>query len=107
MPTGSAPGATKVDMLVATTRAPSKDPGILFGGERATKMTAAEIVVSIPPDRNRKVGQVQWPKKLPPNPATDFAVTDVEQIATLPEGRTWFRQHVVDSVCSISKFMGL
>ena len=89
VPTGSAPGATKVDMLVATTRAPSKDPGILFGGERATKMTAAEIVVSIPPDRNRKVGQVQWPKKLPPNPEREFSTVSVSPLLERREVETW------------------
>lgn len=84
----------KVDMLVATTRQPSGDPATLFNGERSPKPHLTVIAVSIPP--GRKAGEVQWPKKLPPNPATDFAVTDVEQIATLPEGRAWFRQHVVD-----------
>jgi esterase/lipase superfamily enzyme len=37
---------------------------------------------------------VQWPSKLPPNPATDFAVTRVQQIDTIPEGRAWFKQHI-------------
>ncbi len=37
---------------------------------------------------------MQWPKRLPPNPATDFAVTRVKQIDTVPEGRAWFRQHI-------------
>ena len=28
------PDAARVDLLVATTRAPSRDPGVLFTGER-------------------------------------------------------------------------
>ena len=32
----------------------------------------ADMIVSIPPDANRKIGQVQWPKQLPGNPETDF-----------------------------------
>jgi esterase/lipase superfamily enzyme len=37
---------------------------------------------------------VQWPKRLPPNPQTDFAVTSVREIDTVPQGRAWFRQHI-------------
>ena len=34
-------------------------------------------------------------KKVPPNPETDFAVTRVQQLHSVEEGRAWFRQHVV------------
>ncbi len=54
-----APNATRIDLLVATTRAPSKDQGILFSGERANGISLTEIAVSIPPDERRQVGQVQ------------------------------------------------
>lgn len=83
---------TQVDMLVATTRQPSGDPATLFNGERSPKPFLTDVAVSIPP--NRKAGDVQWPRRLPPDPAKDFAVTRVKQIATVPEGRAWFRQHV-------------
>jgi esterase/lipase superfamily enzyme len=86
--------ATRIDMLVATTRQPSDDPATLFSGERSPKPYLTEVAVSIPP--NRKEGDVQWPSRLPPNPATDFAVTRVKQIQTLPEGRVWLRQHIED-----------
>ncbi|NLS06120.1 alpha/beta hydrolase [Rhizobium sp. P32RR-XVIII] len=88
----SAPPTSKVDMLVATTREPSGDPATLFNGERSPKPHLTQISVSIPP--KREPGTVQWPQRLPPNPATDFAVTNVQQIDTVAEGRTWFRQHV-------------
>ncbi|MCZ7463813.1 alpha/beta hydrolase [Rhizobium rhizogenes] len=84
----------KVDMLVATTRQPSGDPATLFDGERSPKPYLTDVTVSIPP--NRKAGDVQWPRRLPPNPATDFAVTRVAQIETMPQGRAWFRQHIED-----------
>ncbi|NKL45597.1 alpha/beta fold hydrolase [Rhizobium leguminosarum bv. viciae] len=83
---------TQVDMLVATTRQPSGDPATLFNGERSPKPSMTDVAVSIPP--KREAGTVQWPQRLPPNPATDFAVTRVKQIDTIPEGRAWFRQHI-------------
>lgn len=79
-------------MLVATTRQPSGDPATLFSGERSPKPYLTDVAVSIPP--NRKAGDVQWPRRLPANPATDFAVTRVRQIETIPQGRAWFRQHI-------------
>ncbi|WP_200893647.1 alpha/beta hydrolase [Rhizobium nepotum] len=92
--TDSPPKTTQVDMLVATTRQPSGDPATLFNGERSSKPYMTDVAVSIPP--KREAGTVQWPKRLPANPATDFAVTRVRQIRTVPEGRAWFRQHIED-----------
>ena len=90
--TATTPKTAQVDMLVATTRQPSGDPATLFNGERSPKPYLTDISVSLPP--GRKSGEVQWPKRLPPNPATDFAVTHVQPIATVPEGRVWFKQHI-------------
>ncbi len=89
---GTSPKTSQVDMLVATTRQPSGDPATLFSGERSPKPYLTDVAVSIPP--NRKAGDVQWPRRLPANPATDFAVTRVRQIETIPQGRAWFRQHI-------------
>jgi esterase/lipase superfamily enzyme len=69
-----------VDMLVATTRAKSSDAGVLFSGERGATPSFAEIVVSIPPDATRKLGDVQWPSSLPGNPATDFTTISVADL---------------------------
>lgn len=91
--TAPVPGTSTVDMLVATTRVPSGDPNTLFSGERSARPFLTDIAVSIPPDKNRKAGSVQWPKKLPPNPATDFAVTRVEQLPSVESGEAWFRAH--------------
>jgi hypothetical protein len=33
-----------------------------------------------PPDRNRKIGVVQWPSRMPPNPQKEFAVTQVAKV---------------------------
>lgn len=91
--TAPVPGTSTVDMLVATTRVPSGDPNTLFSGERSARPFLTDIAVSIPPDKNRKPGSVQWPKKLPPNPETDFAVTRVKQLPSVESGEAWFRAH--------------
>ena len=66
------PGASHVDMLVATTRAADAAPGTMFSGRRSTETTFANIDVSIPPDAARMVGEVQWPQRLPGNPLREF-----------------------------------
>ena len=75
----SSPDASRVTMLVATTRASDPDEGLLFSGERGTP-TFAEITVSLPNDSRRKVGEVQWPKSLPGDPETDFVTLKVEKL---------------------------
>lgn len=70
--TNPAPGTSQVEMLVATTRRASKIPGEMFGGERGDP-AFADIVISIPPDRVRKIGEVEWPKVIPADPRREFA----------------------------------
>ncbi|HUH48579.1 MAG TPA: alpha/beta hydrolase, partial [Mycoplana sp.] len=90
---GAVPGTSTVDMLVATTRLPSGNPNTLFSGERSAHPYLTDIAVSIPPASRRKVGSVQWPKKAPPDPATDFAVLRVAQLPSIESGKSWFRMH--------------
>ncbi|MEN5297120.1 alpha/beta hydrolase [Brucella sp. TWI559] len=85
----SVPGASKVNLMVATTRAPSGDPGTLFSGERDQDLSLTQIVVSIPPDKNRKIGEVQWPKKLPANPLKDFTTVEVKAINSTNGAQQW------------------
>ncbi|WP_245270658.1 alpha/beta hydrolase [Beijerinckia mobilis] len=75
----SVPGTSHVDLLVVTTRLPTKAPGVLFSGARAPKASFADITISIPPDSNRQIGEVQWPRTQPGNPLTDFVAvrTDI------------------------------
>ncbi len=75
-----APGTTHVEMVVATTRTRVEDPALLFGGGRAPEPAFADMVVSIPPDANRTIGLVQWPKQLPGNPETDFVTLKADVI---------------------------
>jgi esterase/lipase superfamily enzyme len=90
-----APGTSRVDMLVVTTRAPSKDPRLLYTGQRDQNYSVDEISVSIPPDSARKVGEVQWPRRLPPNPEKDFTTVAVKRLP--PEataGRAWLHRNL-------------
>nr|WP_117195228.1 alpha/beta hydrolase [Rhizobium terrae] len=91
-----ASGASKVDVLVATTRQSSQTPGVLFSGERGKEPQVTEIAVSIPPDKAREVGQVQWPSKLPANPAKEFATLSVTPVEA-GAARSWVRSHLPKS----------
>jgi esterase/lipase superfamily enzyme len=75
-----APGTTHVEMVVATMRTRSENPAIMFAGGRAAEPAFADMVVSVPPDANRTIGAVQWPKQLPGNPETDFVTLKAEHI---------------------------
>jgi esterase/lipase superfamily enzyme len=54
-------------MLVATTRKRT-DPSEMFSGARGNPaLDFADIVVSIPPDSQRQIGEVQKPREIPGN----------------------------------------
>jgi esterase/lipase superfamily enzyme len=72
------PGAKRVDMIVATTRDKAVNPGELFSGERGHSISLAEVSLSIPPASVREIGEVQWPKTAPADPAREFAVLNTE-----------------------------
>jgi esterase/lipase superfamily enzyme len=77
----TAPGASQVDILVATTRAPVLEPpGVMFGGARGRGLDFADIVVSIPPDEARKPGDVQLPSSPPGNPERDFVALRADRM---------------------------
>ncbi|MGE7370703.1 alpha/beta hydrolase [Neorhizobium sp. NPDC001467] len=86
-------GASKVDVLVATTRRPSQTPGVLYSGERGAHPAITEIAVSIPPDSVRETGQVQWPRKLPADPAREFATLSVTP-TTRPQAHRWLHENL-------------
>jgi len=75
------PGA-QVDLLVATTRADAIEPpsGVMFSGERGRGLRFADIVVSVPPDGQRKAGEVQWPSTPPGDPARDFVTLRADKL---------------------------
>ena len=83
-------GGSRVDMLVATTRERG-NPIEMFSGARGPTLAFANITVSLPPSAAREIGQVQWPRQVPGNPATDF-VTLKADVIDRPQAITWFQQ---------------
>lgn len=85
------PGASTVDMMVVTTREAVDDKTRLFSGERGKAIHQTELVVSIPPDPRRKVGEVEWPSATPPDPTRSFAV--VRRVEQDEAGaKAWFHR---------------
>lgn len=89
----TSPQSPKVDILIATTRARSTVPGEMFNGERALAPAFADMTISIPPSKVRKEGQVAWPKRLPSNPATDFATVKAADL-NVDEAKKWLSASV-------------
>ncbi|WP_431324541.1 alpha/beta hydrolase [Rhizobium sp. YTU87027] len=89
----TSPASSRVDMLIATTRGRSANRGEMFTGERALAPAFADITVSIPPASARKVGDVAWPKRLPSNPATDFATLKADEIGQ-EQAKAWLNAAV-------------
>jgi esterase/lipase superfamily enzyme len=73
-----AAGASSINLLIATTRRPSDDPGIRFGGERTLTTRFASMTVSIP--ARHQSGDIAWPQGGAPDAANAFAATRFETI---------------------------
>jgi len=89
----TAPDSSRVNMLITTTRSRSENPGEMYSGERALAPTFVDMTVSIPSDTVRKAGEVAWPKKLPPNPATDFATLKADDL-DMAGAKSWLSASV-------------
>lgn len=76
-------------MLIATTRSPSANPGVVFDGGRSRDVSLTSLAVSIPPDRTRTIGEVQWPRSVPPDPMRSFATLDVTPLDGAGSARHW------------------
>jgi esterase/lipase superfamily enzyme len=76
----AAPGTTHVEMVVATNRTRAPSAAIMFSGGRALGMDFADMVVSMPPDADRQIGQIQFPKQLPGDPEVDFVTLKAQLI---------------------------
>ncbi|MDI6028845.1 alpha/beta hydrolase [Corticibacterium sp. UT-5YL-CI-8] len=90
-------GASTVEMLVATTRAPSTDKAILFTGERGADLSMADVTISVPPAANRAVGQIQWPKKLPADPSREFATVAVSPVVGKKQAQDWLGRNLPEN----------
>jgi len=89
----TAPGASTVDMLVATTRMRAGTAEEFFTGDRGPQVSFAQFTVSIPPAASRIEGEVQWPRRVPGNPATDF-VTLKADVIDRTQAVAWFRHTI-------------
>jgi esterase/lipase superfamily enzyme len=61
-------------MFIATTREASEVVGAFFSGQRAPELGLASVDVTIPP--THVPGALERPRRLPPDPRTEFAVVD-------------------------------
>ena len=52
----------------------------MFGSNSAPNVSYASVVVAIPPDSARKIGDVQWPQNPPGNPQTDFVTISADYL---------------------------
>lgn len=99
VPVASIQEVTKHRLFIATTRAKSEELGEFFSGARSPELGLASVDVSIPP--THEAGQLERPKRLPPDPRTEFAVINPivydndaafirninVELSTLPRGR--------------------
>lgn len=72
VPTDSVPNVSRQRMFIVTTREATEVVGALFSGERAPDLGRASVDVTIPP--NHVVGQLERPRRLPPDPRKEFTV---------------------------------
>lgn len=74
MPVRGVQEASRQKVFIATTREATEAIGVFYSGERAPDLALSSVVVSIPP--NHKSGSIERPKRLPPDPGTEFAVIE-------------------------------
>jgi esterase/lipase superfamily enzyme len=74
IPVASVPDLDRHRIFIVTTREASEVTGALFSAERAPELGLASVDVTIPP--THVVGQLERPKRLPPDPRTEFSVVD-------------------------------
>ena len=66
------PELRKHTIMIATTRALSQEDGVLFSGDRSETLNFGTVDVYVPP--NHTPGQVERPRRLPPDPLKHFTI---------------------------------
>lgn len=61
-------------MFIATTRKASEVVGAFYSDRRAPELGLASVTVTVPP--THQSGELERPKRLPPDPRTEFSVVD-------------------------------
>ncbi|MEO9576694.1 MAG: alpha/beta hydrolase [Tateyamaria sp.] len=74
VPVASVQAASKHKIFLASTRQASETVGAFYSTERAPELGLASVVVSVPP--THVVGELNRPKRLPPDPRTEFAIIE-------------------------------
>lgn len=74
IPAASVLQASKHRVFIASTRESSEVSGAFYSADRAPELGFASVDVTIPP--SHKVGQIERPRRLPPDPRTEFAIVD-------------------------------
>lgn len=74
IPTESVVGATTQKIFIMTTRQASEVTNVFYDHRRTPDLGLASVVVSIPP--NHMPGELEAPRRLPPNPQKEFAVVE-------------------------------
>ncbi|TPN81111.1 alpha/beta fold hydrolase [Mesorhizobium sp. CU2] len=80
----------RVDMLVATTREPSRDAAVRYTGQRGEDVRLDNIVVSVPPASTRQAGKIKWPNPQAPDPRRSFVTVKADQM-TNRHIKSWFK----------------
>lgn len=73
-PVATVENVKKQKIFLATTRAATEAVGAFYSPQRAPDLGLASVQVSIPP--THVVGELERPKKLPPDPRTEFTITE-------------------------------
>lgn len=74
IPAASVAEASRHRIFITTTRQATEVVGAFFSGARAPELGLASVDVTVPP--NHVVGELERPKRLPPDPRTEFAVVE-------------------------------
>lgn len=74
IPSENVPDVTRHHVFITTTRQATEVAGTFFSGERAPELGLASVGVTVPP--THVTGEVERPKRLPPDPRTEFTIVD-------------------------------
>jgi esterase/lipase superfamily enzyme len=74
IPAKSVAGTSRHRLFIVTTREASEVVGAFYSGERAPELGLASVDVTVPP--NHVLGNLERPRRLPPDPRTEFTVVD-------------------------------
>jgi esterase/lipase superfamily enzyme len=74
VPVASVETAIMQKVFIASTRQATETVGAFYSAQRAPELGLASVQVSIPP--THVVGELERPKRLPPDPRTEFAIVE-------------------------------